>query len=218
MEILNSIYEYFLDFLFPKSLSVEILENMSAATIIKNLPQAREIKDEKVVVLFDYKNNDVKTLIWELKYKGNRKIARKLSEILFDVLEHELAERALFENFINPLIIPMPIADKRRRERGFNQTEILGEEIKKLDINNLFEYSPNILTKIHYTESQARTHATKRERDENLKNSMQANDSIKGRNIILLDDVTTSGATFTEARRALKQAGAKKILCVAVAH
>ncbi len=218
MDKLKSIYEYFLDFLFPKNLAVEILENMSIGDLLNHLPQAREIKDERMIVLFDYKNEDVKTLVWELKYKGNKRIAQKIAQILIDVLEHELAERALFENFINPLLIPMPIADKRRRERGWNQTEILGEEIKKLDINNLFVYSSNLLKKTLYTESQARTHATKRERDENLKNSMQANNSIKDKNIILLDDVTTSGATFTEAKRALKQAGARKILCVAVAH
>jgi predicted amidophosphoribosyltransferase len=47
---------------------------------------------------------------------------------------------------------------------------------------------------------------------------MQASDEATGRCIIILDDVSTSGATFTEAKRALKQAGAKKILCVAVAH
>lgn len=218
MKFIKTIYEYCLDFLFPKSASVEALEARSVFYLLNSLPQAREIKDNRTIVLFDYRNIDVKTLVWELKYKGNRKIARKLAEIIIEVLEHELAERALFENFINPLLIPIPIADKRRRERGFNQTEILGEEIKKLDTNNILEYVTNILTKTHYTESQARTHATKRERDENLKNSMQASNSIKNRCVILLDDVTTSGATFTEAKRALKEAGVKKILCVAVAH
>src|ERR1035437_1944852 len=215
MNYLNSIFEYFLDFLFPKSLGLEILENMSTTTLLNTLPQAREIKDEQMIILFDYKNENVKTLIWELKYKGNRKIAKKLALIIIDVLEHELAERALFENFQNPLLVPIPIADKRRRARGWNQTEILAEEIEKLNTNNLFSYAPNILTKTHYTASQARTHATKRERDENLKNSMQASDEATGRCIIILDDVSTSGATFTEAKRALKQAGAKKILCVA---
>lgn len=218
MDKIKPIYEYFLDFLFPKSFSVEILENMSISSLLNSLPQAREIKNERTIALFDYKNIDVKTLIWELKYKGNRKVAQKIAEILFDVLEHELAERALFENFINPLLIPVPIANKRRRERGWNQTEILGEEIKKLDTNNLFVYAPNILTKTQYTESQARTHATKRERDENLKDSMQAKKDVQDRCIIVLDDVTTSGATFNETKRALKQAGAKKILYVAVAH
>ncbi|MFZ2769795.1 MAG: phosphoribosyltransferase family protein [Minisyncoccia bacterium] len=218
MDKFESVYEFFLDFLFPKSLSVEILENMSISSLLNSLPQARETKNERIIALFDYKNADVKTLVWELKYKGNKKIAGKLAEILFDVLEHELAERALFENFINPLLIPMPIADKRRRERGWNQTEILGEEIKKLNTNDLFVYTPNLLVKTHYTESQARTHATKRERDENLKNSMQAKNEVKNRCVIILDDVTTSGATFNEAKRALKQAGVKKILCVAIAH
>ena len=104
--------------------------------------------------------------------------------------------------------------------RGWNQTEILSEEIKKLDTENLLEYLSNILEKTTHTASQARTHATKRERRENLAGSMSVlnPETIKNRNIILLDDVTTSGSTFAEAKRALKLAGVKKILCVAVAH
>ena len=218
MDKLKTFYEYFLDFLFPQSDSVEYIEHMSVSVLTNTMPKAKEIKDERVIALFDYKDKLVKDLVWELKYKGNKKIARKIAQIIVDVLEHELAERALFENFTRPLLVPIPIADRRRRERGFNQTEILGEEIMRLDTNNLFEYAPDVLTKTHYTESQARTHATKRERDENLKNSMHADTRVVGRCVVILDDVTTSGATFSEAKRALKEAGAKKFLCVAVAH
>jgi len=167
----------------------------------------------------------VREMIWELKYKGNRNIAHKFAEIIFDILQAELAERVLFEKFINPLLIPMPVSDKRRRERGWNQIEILGEEILALQSlseagEKLFTYEPKILIKRVHTDSQARTHATKRERLENLSRSMSVRNSekIRGQNIILLDDVTTTGSTFTEAKRVLKQSGARKILCVALAH
>lgn len=223
--MLRSFAQNLIDFIFPKSEDVHYLESLSAGELTEKLSKAREIEDENLIVLFDYKDPMVKTMIWELKYKGNRKIAQKFAEILIDVLNHELAERAVFENFKNPLLIPMPISDKRRRERGWNQIEILAEEIiKNLDIGcpsgALFEYSPKILIKHIHTDSQARTHATKRERADNLANSMSVNDSsqIKKRCVILLDDVTTSGVTLAEARRVLKSAGAKKILCVALAH
>ncbi len=211
---------YFLDFIFPQTVSILEIESMSSGVLLNKLPGAREIENDNLIVLFDYKDSLVREIIWELKYKGNRRIGEKLGEIIYDVLRQELAERAVFENFRNPLLIPMPISDKRRRERGWNQTEILGEALEKLDIENFFTYSPNILRKVIHTESQARTHATKREREENLFNSLkvESNKDIQGRCIILLDDVTTSGATLREARRALKESGVKKILCVAVAH
>ncbi len=209
-----------IDFIFPKSDEVYHLESLSAGELVEKLSRAREIESENLIVLFDYKDPMVKTLIWELKYNGNRKIAQKFAEILMDVLNHDLAERAVFENFINPLLIPMPISDKRRRERGWNQTEILAEEVVKLDTGKLFEYSPKILIKHIHTDSQARTHATKQERINNLQNSMSVRDpsQIKNRCVILLDDVTTSGVTLAEAQRVLKSSGAKKILCVALAH
>jgi competence protein ComFC len=205
---IKGILNYFLDFIFPKTDSVFELESLSMSELLKRLPPAREINDEHLVVLFDYKNSTVREMIWELKYKGNRNIGHRFAEILFDVLQHELAERILFEKFINPILIPLPISNIRRRERGWNQTEIVCQEIQKLNSQNLFEYAPSILVKNIHTASQARTHATKRERLEKILN----------RNIILLDDVTTSGSTFKEACRALKLAGARRILCVALAH
>ncbi len=209
-----------IDFIFPKSEEVHHLESLSAGELTEKLSKAGEIESEDLIVLFDYKDPMVKTLIWELKYKGNRKIAQKFAEILIDVLQHELAERILFDNFINPLLIPVPVSNKRRRERGWNQVEILAEEIMKLNIEKLFEYSPKILIKHVHTDSQARTHATKQERINNLQNSMSVQNEtyVRGRNIILLDDVTTSGVTLTEAKRVLKESGVKKILCVALAH
>jgi competence protein ComFC len=108
---------------------------------------------------------------------------------------------------------------KRRSERGWNQTEILCEEILRLHEENLFEYAPHALVKEKHTESQART-LSKRDRMTNVQLTMEVRDpeKIKNRNIVLLDDVTTTGATFKDARRALKEAGARKILCLALAH
>jgi competence protein ComFC len=220
IKTIEKIKRYFLDFLFPLSPSLQTLTDLTAAETLLRFLRAREI-DSDTVVLFDYKDPQVKSLIWEIKYNGNKEIAAKVATILFDVLEAEIAERTLESiKWSNPLLIPLPISSKRRRERGWNQTELIGDELEKLNTNALFEYKKDLLHKTAHTESQARTHATKRERDENLRGSMHVKEpaNLTNKAIILLDDVTTSGATFREAKRALKEKGAKKIILLAVAH
>lgn len=223
MNFFRILLHTFLDFLFPKSSKVLLLEALTPGEILKILPPAKETGSENILALFDYTDPLTRELIWELKYKGSKVVAEKLGGILYDVLLTEVSERALFEGFRSPCLIPMPISDKRRNERGYNQTELLCIEIKKKDIQNktesLLEYLPGHLVKHHHTESQTST-STRKERLENLKDSMhvEGSEAVKSRNVILIDDVTTTGATFIEAKRALKAVGVKSVLCVALAH
>ena len=186
----------FIEFLFPINKRVLELESIS----VDNLPLS-----ESPLALFNYKDALTKELLWEVKYRGNRNIASRFAEALLHEIKKESGE--------NPLLIPIPISDKRRLERGFNQTEIICEEIIKID---KLEYLPKVLTKSHHTESQTNT-TSRKERLENLMNSMKAS-QVSGRNVVVIDDVTTTGATFKEAERALREARANKVLSLAIAH
>ena len=117
------------------------------------------------------------------------------------------------------MVVPIPISNKGRSERGWNQAEMLAERVAALDKENLFKYLPGQLVKIVHTESQTKT-GSRKERLENLKNSMEILSAsvVAGKCVVVIDDVTTTGATFAEAKRALEQAGATKILCLAIAH
>lgn len=221
MEIFSRFVQSFFDFLFPKTKKVLELESLSSGELIKLLPPPSEgTGADNIIALFDYGDNLVKDVIWEIKYRGNKKMAARMGEILYDVLCHEIAERALAGGEREKmLLIPMPVSDKRRHERGWNQAELICEAVKENDQGGLFKYISGQLVKHRHTERQTTT-ASRKEREENLRESMHVvyPPSVEGRTIILIDDVLTTGSTFAEARRALKEAGAKKILCFALAH
>ena len=116
------------------------------------------------------------------------------------------------ENFV---LVPVPLFRKQKRRRGFNQAELIAQELSRffqipLEAANLI--------KIRKTKSQARLN--KEQREVNLKNSFALKNPavIAGRKIILIDDVITTGATLEECAKALKQAGAKQVWGLAVAY
>lgn len=213
--LIKSLTGHVTDFLYPRNAEVYKLESLSPAELLNTLPAGKDL-GESTIALFAYGDPQVRQIIHELKYRNNSILAKNLAIILMDTLRSELAERALTENFKDPLLIPIPMSSTRRRERGWNQTELLCEEVKKLDNENLFTYTPSLLIKLKHTESQ--THVGRNARLANVRDTMLASDTVRGKNIVLLDDVTTTGATFAEAKRRLRESGASKILCIAIAH
>jgi predicted amidophosphoribosyltransferase len=105
----------FINFLFPQTPQVLRLESLSSEKLRELLTESELNggKDE-VWALFDYAHPLTKEIIWEIKYKGNKTLADKMGEILFDILEAELAEAHIYEKFGHILIIPVPISDKRQ--------------------------------------------------------------------------------------------------------
>jgi competence protein ComFC len=219
MKMFSKLGDACLDFLFPKKSAVLGLESLSSGELLSVLAPAEDISEESIIAVFSYREPLVRDMVWELKYGGNRKIAEKLGEIVYDTICDELYEKNVLEEESSFILMPVPVSDKRRYERGWNQAELLAEAVKKRDKEKRFKYLPRQLSKFRHTESQ--THTSGRdEREENIRNSMRVLNPAKvlGKRIILLDDVYTTGATLREAKRALKEAGAKEIICVAVAH
>lgn len=207
-----------LDFFLPKSAIVKNLEAMGSSGFSGQAKRSRELNGhEGLIALFDYRDPLVRTAIWELKFRGNRSVATLLAEVLFDELSAELSEREIFENFNRPLLVPVPLSKNRRRKRGFNQCEILLDELAKL--GKIFEINKNLLLKIRDTSSQTKTDS-RASRLKNLRGAFAVNENgaARHRNIIVIDDVTTTGATLNEAIKTLRRAGAKKVLGFAIAH
>lgn len=159
-----------------------------------------------------YRDPAVRALVWELKYNRNPRALALAGELLarelLGIAEDELGM---------PLLVPVPMHPRRRRERGFNQTELLCEAALQ-HVPDAFKYAPKVLARTTLTPPQQQL--PRRRRLENAKGSMRAADAekVRGRVCVVVDDVSTTGATLAEARRALLSAGAKRVHTLALAR
>ncbi len=112
------------------------------------------------------------------------------------------------------IIIPIPLSQQRRVERGYNQVE---EIARPLAWNGNWICQPNALQRVKHTQSQVKLNAVQRK--ENVKGAFQADPHlVAGKNVLILDDVITTGATVSEAAIALKTAGAKQVYAYSFAR
>lgn len=172
--------------------------------------------DPDIMSVFDYRNPVMKRALWLLKYGRHRHLCDHLGAMLYEYLIDDLAERSVISHFTDPVLIPIPITRSRKRTRGFNQAEALAQAIARRDPNLIVM---DVLEKIRDTTPQAKL-KNRVERLNNLAGCFRVTDpsSVHGRNIIVIDDIATTGATISEAKRVLKKAGARKIIGLTVAH
>jgi ComF family protein len=106
------------------------------------------------------------------------------------------------------VVIAVPLHPKRLRERGYNQSHLLAKELAKLRKLPLID---DCLIRERHSPPQART-ASVDERRTNVANAFSCRDRrLKGKPVLLIDDVSTSGATLDGCARALKKAGATSV-------
>jgi len=195
---------------------------------LSDSPSAERESANWIFPFFDYRHPPIKKSIWLLKYKGKKRLASVFAEIMYGRIIEELSELSVMNNFREPILIPIPLSKRRYRERGYNQAELICRELMKIDSDINLRYSvdiknfrleKNVLVKIKETEHQVNI-KDRKERLKNLSKSFSVKNSelVKNRNIILIDDVLTTGATLTEAKKTLKQSGAKKIIAFTIAH
>ena len=112
------------------------------------------------------------------------------------------------------IIIAVPMHKLKKAVRGYNQSELIAKEISKKA--NIVFYN-NILIKVKNTKVQSTL--TKNQRQNNVKNAFEIANKmlIKGKKIVLLDDIYTTGSTVNECAKKLKQAGASKVFVLTIA-
>ena len=219
MKYRHKLLSLILDFLFPRPAPIISIQNMSADEIDQKIPRAREIDGEEGKALFDYRNELARQAIWEIKYRKNEKILGAFCKIFYEYMLGEIADEAIFSDFKNPILIPIPSSKNRLKERGYNQCELIAKELARIDAEKNFALCLDALEKIKDLPSQTSL-KNRNERLSNLKGCFRAAnpDKISGTNIILIDDVITTGATMSEAKKTLLNAGARQVLCFALAH
>lgn len=168
-----------------------------------------------IIVSTSYKNDPISLLVHCYKYRFIQDIASILGAIIIkSVSGHNLP--------LPDAIIPVPLHQRRLRFRGFNQSlliaKYIGENITpSLEIPVL----ENILVRHRYTEPQMKIKNHSR-RKNNIQNAFSvakdAKEIIKDKNIWLVDDVATTGATLFECAKVLKKAGAKEVFALVVAR
>lgn len=172
------------------------------------------------LALYDYQHPDVKKIIWSLKYRQLKGLAPILGRLLADRLIEETAElQNLHPAITTPwLIVPIPLSKKRQHDRGFNQSLLLAEALERC-YPTVFKVSPGVISKIKETPSQASL-KDRKTRLTNLRGAfaLREPESIRGRAVIIVDDVSTTGATMHEAEHTLRPAKPRLILKIALAQ
>jgi ComF family protein len=138
------------------------------------------------------------------KYHGKKRLSRPLARFL---MQMDLP-------FVDA-VIPVPVYRKRLRQREFNQSALLSREIAK---KRNVELITNCLVKTRDTQPQVGL--SSEQRKTNLRNvfAVKNNKAVTAKNIILVDDVVTTGTTIRECSKALKKAGAANIYAISLAH
>jgi ComF family protein len=190
------------DCIFPPNKSLLRVRNLSPEIVQRKYCLSY---DESIRTLSRYDDSDIKALIQEAKFHGNKK-AFMLLNILIQVYLSETTTAY-------DLMIPIPLPSARMRTRGYNQVhEILRAGDLPVPIDT------KMLRRVRNTRPQ--TELAKKERLTNLRDAFGVTDGelVRNKHILLVDDVTTTGATLEEAKRALQAHKPASVTCLALAH
>jgi ComF family protein len=198
---------------------------------LRRCPVCRRIdRPFERAVAYGSHESGLRELIHLLKYNGVRPAAKVLGRMLAEALtalepdfeqagsDQRKSAREMFDQ--QPiLVIPVPLYKTKRRQRGFNQAELIARAALKLNpAGGRLHLAADILQRTHDTHSQIGL--TSHQRRENLRGAFAVTRATEviGRDLLLVDDVYTTGTTATECARVLRRAGARQVWVATVAR
>ena len=162
----------------------------------------------RITTLMDYRAPAVQDLIRSLKFDGNEHAARLAAAVLADYLREEIAAMRAFSR--RPIyLIPLPLHPKRERERGFNQIALVLDRLP-LHLRNGTHAAVDTTAFVRSRDTPHQTTLHRGMRLRNMRDAFTVADPLLLRHaqVILIDDVTTTGATLASAGKALHKAKA----------
>jgi competence protein ComFC len=200
----------FLDILFPKDLDIVEIETTNIHTFLSQRHTTPTISNKKCFAFLPYQNEKIKKAIFEIKYRKNKILARKFAEVIY---------RNINPLDTNPLLytlIPIPANKNRIRTYGYNQTLLIAKA--------LYDINPNkfvICDILKYKNSRSeQKHKNRKERIENSSNifTIKNPQKILNKNVIIIDDIITTGATCLNAIETIKKLGIDYVIGIALVH
>ncbi len=156
-------------------------------------------------------DGELRDLILAFKYKRMPVLAKVLGRFAVDALG---GDEDLWQGL--DMIVPVPLHARRKRERGFNQSRLLARELGRAEG---VEVEAKLLRKMKNVPPQAGLEGRER-REENVRGvyGMRNPRRVRGKTVLLVDDVFTTGATIRECSRVLKEAGAAEVRALTIAQ
>jgi ComF family protein len=158
-------------------------------------------------------------VVFRLKYQSRAEYAEVLAKLMLGKLKPEPAGDADAssedEKVAYDIVVPVPLHSARERQRGFNQSALLGRIIAR---EQGLIFSPRALRRTRPTATQTRL--KKRARRKNVEGAFKCKRpaEVAGKRVLLIDDVYTTGSTLNECARVLMEAGAESVECLAFAR
>lgn len=210
--VIGSLWEGLIEIVYPRENHCIICKEDDCFGICENCKKSIktiECMYQDEIISYGYYGGVLKELILRLKYKSDF----TAGDILAEFLEEYIIKNFNYKEYI---VTYIPLSKKSQKARGFNQCEYIAKKIAR-DLS--IEVSEII---VKQKETKEQKTLKKDERYENIKDAFKLKKGIelKDCNIILIDDVTTTGATLKEANKLLKKYKVKdiKLLTLAKSH
>jgi ComF family protein len=222
--VLNSFFDFFLPRVCPacnnkmnyeeQCICADCFSKIEAASPERLLSEYRRKFEGKNIIsgftsLFVFKKDEeLQHIIHSIKYQKRFQNGIFLGKVMGVDLADKIAEWEV------NLLLPVPLHRLKKAERGYNQSYYIAKGLKKI-LN--IEACSSAVKRARYTQSQTTMNIA--ERAENMADAFKVTGrkKISGKNILLIDDVITTGATTSECGRVLLAAGANKVYAASVA-